>query len=162
VADTHQYVTRWSWNDDGAASLCSCSRGRDCEHAFALGLLLLAAARRAGRWDHARWNRIATPELAAEPAGAPRGTASPALERPEQAVEALAHWAERGQAEPRRLRAVLHLEPGPLGALLTLEAHVTGGGLDDAPRTWRQLEQLAAELKRRPMLLAPPEGRLLR
>src|SRR5262249_14894831 len=37
-----------------------------------------------------------------------------------------------------------------------------GGGLDDAPRTWRQLEQLAAELKRRPMLLAPPEGRLLR
>src|ERR1041385_172172 len=52
VADTHQYVTRWSWSDDGAASLCSCPLGRDCEHAFALGLLLLAGARRAGRWNH--------------------------------------------------------------------------------------------------------------
>src|SRR5260221_9608647 len=98
VADTHQYVTRWSWSDDGAASLCSCSLGRDCEHAFALGLLLLAGARRAGRWNHARWNRIATAELAAERAGA-RETASPALQRHEHAVEALAHWAERGQAE---------------------------------------------------------------
>jgi len=54
VSDGHQYVTRWAWSSDGATSLCSCPAGRACEHAFALGVLLLAAARRAGRWDHAR------------------------------------------------------------------------------------------------------------
>ena len=152
VTDVHQYVSRWAWNEDGASSLCSCPIGRACEHAFALGLLLLAAARRAGRWDHPRWARLATPELAAERVGAPaREAHGHAEQRHDHAVEALAQWAERGHAEPRRLRAVLHLEPGPLGALLTLEARVTGGGLQDAARTWRQLEQLAAELKRQPV-----------
>jgi len=161
VADDHQYVSRWAWNDDGATSLCSCAAGRDCEHAFALGVLLLAGARRAGRWNHARWNRIAPPGLASEPAGVPaRG--NHAEQRHDHATLALAQWAERSHAEARRLRAVLHLEPGPLGALLTLEARVTGGGLQDAPRTSRQLDQLAGELKRHPLLLAPPEGRLLR
>ncbi len=168
IADGHQYVSRWAWGDEGATSLCSCPVGRACEHAWALGVLLLAAARRAGRWDHARWAKLAPPELALEPAGLGAREAAGRLEdraaalRHEHAVEALAHWADRGPTEPRRLRAVLHLEPGPLGALLTLEARVTAPGLTDASRTWRQLEQLGAELKRHPTLFAPPEARLLR
>jgi superfamily II DNA or RNA helicase len=174
VLDAHHYVSRWAWSDDGARSLCSCAAGRDCEHAWALGVLLLAAARRAGRWNHARWARVAPPELAAERAGGEPGEPGPepvrgARARHGQAVEALAHWADRGRpgakagaTAPRRLRAVLGMEPGPLGARLTLEARVTAPGLDDAPRTWRQLEQMAGELKRHPTLLAPPEARLLR
>jgi hypothetical protein len=166
IADDHHYVSRWAWGDDGATSLCSCTVGRACEHTYALGVMLLAAARRAGRWDHPRWGKLAPPELAAEPAGLDARQAEsldPREEaRHEHAVEALAQWADRGHAEPRHLRAVLHLEPGPLGALLTLEARVTAPRLDDAPRTWRQLEQLASELKRQPTLMAPPEGRLLR
>ncbi len=168
IADGHLYVSRWAWGDDGATSLCSCPAGRACEHAWTLGVLLLAAARRAGRWDHARWARIAPAELAAEPVElAARGAVEPREDRAESlrhdhAVEALAQWADRGAPEPRRLRAVLHLEPGPLGALLMLEARVTAPGLADAPRTWRQLEQLSSELKRHPTLFAPPEARLLR
>ena len=168
VADTHHYVTRWAWGDEGPTSLCSCPVGRACEHAYALGILLLAAARRIGRWEHPRWGKLAPTELAAEPAGMDvRPDPSEAIgssdkQRHDHAVEALAQWADRGHTEPRRLRAVLDLEPGPLGALLTLEARVTGAGLEDAPRTWRQLEQLGSELKRQPMLMAPPEARLLR
>ncbi len=168
IADGHQYVSRWAWGDEGATSLCSCAAGRACEHAWALGVLLLAAARRAGRWDHSRWAKLAPPELALEPAGLEAREAAGRLEdraavlRHEHAVEALAHWADRGPTEPRRLRAILHLEPGPLGALLALEARVTASGLTDAARTWRQLEQLGAELKRHPTLFAPPEARLLR
>ena len=168
VADGHHFVTRWAWNEDGATSLCSCLAGRACEHAYALAVLLLAEARRAGRWEHARWAKIAPPELAAEPAGMhvrerqPDPVDPAEARRHDHAVEALAHWAERSPAEPRRLRAILQLEPGPLGAMLALEARVTGGGLSDAPRTWRQLEQLASDLKRQPMLFAPPEARLLR
>jgi SNF2 domain-containing protein/helicase-like protein len=166
VTDTHHYVSRWAWGDDGPTSLCSCSVGRACEHTYALGIMLLAAARRVGRWDHPRWSKLAPLELAAEPVGAHARETVPATahdsERHDHAVEALAHWADRGHAEPRRLRAVLTLEPGALGALLALEARVTGGGLNDAPRTWRQLEQLGAELKRQPLLFAPPEARLLR
>jgi superfamily II DNA or RNA helicase len=163
VQDGHHYVTRWAWTEDGATNLCSCPAGRDCEHAYALGALLLAAARRAGRWNHARWARVAPPELAGEPAGreAPPDDRV-ARAKHDQAVEALAHWADRGAPEPRRLRAVLYLEPGPLGALLTLEARVSAPGLDDVPRTWRQLDLLSGELKRHPTLFAPPEARLLR
>ncbi len=168
VADGHHYVTRWAWNEDGATSLCSCPAGRACEHAYALAVLLLAEARRAGRWEHTRWAKLAPIELAAEPAGLHVRERQPDLNDPaearrhEHAVEALAQWAERSPAEPRRLRAVLQLEPGPLGAMLALEARVSGGGLNDAPRTWRQLEQLASDLKRQPMMFAPPEARLLR
>jgi superfamily II DNA or RNA helicase len=168
VEDVHRFVTRWAWGEDGATSLCSCPMGRACEHAWVLGIALLGAARRAGRWDHARWVRFAPLGLATEPAGAEAIGAAEAREtrsasiRHEHAVEALSHWADRGSVEPRRLRAVLHLEPGPLGALLTLEPRVTAPGLNDAPRTWRQLDQLAGELKRHPTLLAPPEARLLR
>jgi hypothetical protein len=169
VNDGHQYVTRWAWTDDGASSLCSCSAGRACEHAFALGIWLLAAARRAGRWDHAHWGRLAPSSLAAEPVGRATGTAVAVATsaRHEHAVEALAQWADRGQDVPRRLRAVLHLDPAAdasvdARALLTLEARVTAPGLEDAPRTWRQLEQLASELKRHPRMLTPPEARLLR
>ncbi|HXS81147.1 MAG TPA: DEAD/DEAH box helicase [Methylomirabilota bacterium] len=169
VSDGHQYVTRWAWSDDGASSLCSCTTGRACEHAFALGIWLLAAARRAGRWDHAHWGRLAPSSLAAEPVGRAHGAAHGAATsaRHEHAVEALAQWADRGQNAPRRLRAVLHLDPaveagGDARAVLTLEARVTGPGLKDAPRTWRQLEQLAGELKRHPRVLTPPEARLLR
>jgi hypothetical protein len=182
VPDGHVYVTRWAWSDQGAASLCSCAAGRDCEHAYALGVLLLAAARRGGRWNHARWARVAPADLAAERAGREPGDAGaqgraappaaeagrPARGRRDHAVEALAHWADCEPPAPRRLRAVLHLEPGPYPsatgshALLTLEARASGPGLADAPRTRRQLEQLAGELKRHPTLLAPPEARLLR
>lgn len=164
MGDGHWFVTRWAWNDEGATSLCSCPALRGCEHAYVLGILLLAEARRHGRWNHARWTRFAPADLAAEPAGiSVRGEPEPRPDvRHDQAVEALAQWADRAPAEPRRLRAVLHLEPGALGALLMLEARVTAPGLDDAPRTWRQLEQLASELKRQPTLMAPPEARLLR
>src|SRR5262245_30181018 len=105
VGDGHQFVTRWAWSGDGASSLCSCATGRECEHAFALGILLLAAARRAGRWDHARWGSLEPPALAAEPAPVERDTPRRAL-----AVEALAEWAGRGQGVARRLRRVLGLE----------------------------------------------------
>src|SRR5580765_187865 len=172
VSDGHQYVTRWAWSDDGASSLCSCPAGRACEHAFALGVLLLAAARRAGRWDHARWGSLAPPALAAEPvalAHAMAGTDTGARTRHEHAVEALAQWADRGHDVPRRLRAVLHLEPATdtaagmePRAVLLLEPRVTAPGVNDLPRTWRQLEQLASELKRHPRGLTPPEARLLR
>ena len=182
VSDGHQYVTRWAWTEGGASSLCSCAAGRACEHAFALGVWLLAAARRGGRWDHAHWGRLAPSALAAErvvlpaatlpaPGGSPPGTRA----RHEHAVEALAQWADRGHDVPRRLRAVLHLEPamdmapghlpeaGPEPrAVLTLEARVTAPGVNDAPRTWRQLEQLASDVKRHPRWLTPPEARLLR
>lgn len=160
VLDGHWYVSRWAWAEDGAHNLCSCGAGRACEHAYALGVILLAESRRLGRWDHGRWARLAPADLAAEPAGV-AVEARPDAHH-EHAVEALAQWADRAPAEPRRLRAVFHLEPGPLGAILLLEARVTGAGLDDAPRTWRQLDQLAGELKRQPMLLSPPESRLLR
>src|SRR5437773_5070843 len=177
VSDGHQYVTRWSWSEDGATSLCSCTAGRACEHAFALGVWLLAAARRAGRWDHAHWGRLAPSALASERVAASVGAqAVPGTRaRHEQAVEALAQWADRGHDVPRRLRAVLHLEPatdaapghppeaGPEPrAALTLEARVTAPGVNDAPRTWRQLEQLAGDVKRHPRWLTPPEARLLR
>jgi len=178
VSDGHQFVTRWAWSGDGASNLCSCPTGHDCEHAFALGVLLLAAARRAGRWDHARWGSVAPPSLAAEsvprgvpvPAGsAAAGTVPGGKARHEHAVEALAQWADRGPEVPRRLRAVLYLAPAAdvaagtePRAVLTLEARVTAPGVKDAPRTWRQLEQLAGELKRHPRALTPPEARLLR
>jgi len=178
VSDGHQYVTRWAWSSDGATSLCSCPAGRACEHAFALGVLLLAAARRAGRWDHARWGSLAPPALAAEPAarGVSSGVGSTTVgasasgnARHEHAVEALAQWADRGSEVPRRLRAVLHLEASAgtaagmePRAVLMLEARVTAPGVKDAARTWRQLEQLAGELKRHPRVLTPPEARLLR
>jgi superfamily II DNA or RNA helicase len=171
VSDGHQYVTRWAWVDDVASSLCSCPAGRACEHAFVLGMRLLAAAREARRWDHARWARVAPAALATGPVAIERAHAHAPAGRAthESAVEALAHWAERGPAEPRRLRAVLHLEPvadGDLGSLaratLMIEARVTAPGVRDASRTWRQLDQLAGELKRHPRLMTPPEARLLR
>src|SRR5262245_10948283 len=98
VSDGHLYVTRWAWSENGASSLCSCAAGRACEHAFALGIWLLAAARRAGRWDHAHWGRLAPSSLGAEPVGRTPGAAPGAATsaRHEHAVEALAQWADRG------------------------------------------------------------------
>ena len=51
VLDGHWYVSRWAWAEDGAHNLCSCGAGRACEHAYALGVILLAEPRPAAVVD---------------------------------------------------------------------------------------------------------------
>jgi superfamily II DNA or RNA helicase len=76
----------------------------------------------------------------------------------------LARWARLHTEAPTRIvRVVFSLELDALGHPgVWMEVRVTTPRLVDAPRSARHLLQLAAELRRDRLLLAPPHARLLR
>jgi superfamily II DNA or RNA helicase len=80
----------------------------------------------------------------------------------QQVVERITHWAGASEPTPRHLRVILGLVEDAAGPRVTLEARLTTSRLKDEPRTWQQLGQLHAELRREPHLLSPPQARLLR
>ena len=246
VTGSRVYQTRWRWAETAWAPLCSCPSAPWCKHAFALGLLVVGAARRDGllkrdaldeslplewrpggplaadRTDSSRdaltrlregptWERhhaalellrqmgldafilpgTGLHDLVAEPdadlrchhlaraiSAADHGRVHPLLapyfdradlvlqleERQRREVlHSLDRWSRSSGEQPRRLRLVLGLLPHPDGSVnVTLQPQLTSGRLIDAPRTGQQLETLAAELRRDPGLLSPPQARLLR
>jgi superfamily II DNA or RNA helicase len=79
-------------------------------------------------------------------------------------VSDLAHWTRRHTETPTRVvRAVfgLHTDEAARPGVW-MEVRVTTPRLADAPRSARHLLQLAADLRRDPLLLSPPHARLLR
>ncbi|MEO5989698.1 MAG: DEAD/DEAH box helicase [Candidatus Eisenbacteria bacterium] len=80
-----------------------------------------------------------------------------------EVLHSLDRWSRSSGEQPRRLRLLLGLIAHPDGSVsVTLQPRLTSGRLLDAPRTGQQLETLAAELRRDPGLLSPPQARLLR
>src|SRR5205823_3374860 len=83
---------------------------------------------------------------------------------PAELASDLADWA-RGRTEvaTRFLRAVFGLDRDETGRpALWMEVRVTTPRLVDVPRSARQILQLASDLRRDPLLLAPHHTRLLR
>ena len=170
IRGSRSYRTSWQWDGRTADPHCSCPAGPICKHAFALARAI----------DGARHDRVATsagvargrvPDGRANEAGRHpfraaypgRDQPLPERERAELASD-LAHWARRHAGAPTRvLRAVFGLHSDEAGRLgVWMEVRATTPRLVDAPRSARHVLQLASDLRRDPLLLAPPHTRLLR
>lgn len=170
VRGHRNYRTSWEWDDGTADPHCTCPAGSICKHAFALATAIDVArrdpgaptadtGRGQGRDDREKEHRR-HPFVGAT---AGQGHPEPERLRAELASD-LVHWARRQAETPTRVvRAVLGLRSdaaSPPG--LWMEVRVTMARLVDAPRSARHILQLASELRREPLLLAPPHARLLR
>src|SRR6185503_11112479 len=157
------------WDGRDADPYCTCPAGPVCKHAYALARAIDAA-----RPDRdamaAEAERTRAREARANERHAFRGF-DPRLEEPwaepvpEDLAEDLNDWVHRRTATPgRTLRVVIGLEAGAEGGRpeVWLEARLTSSRLADAPRSTQHLLQLAADLRRDPLALAPPHARLLR
>jgi superfamily II DNA or RNA helicase len=181
VRGARVYAVRWTLAAEGGADpLCSCPAAPLCKHACAVALQVLAAARRIGHLPDPAdvrllplpWRRDADPPLPESlrrpqrSPFAPGSSAPPSEPRSErqrhEAIEGLTRWAERADRPARHLRVVLGLAGDAVRPAVTLRARLTGPRHHDAPRSSRQLSQLAADLRRDPSLVAPPQARLLR
>jgi len=134
VYGSRTYRTSWTWNGEVARPRCTCPAGPWCKHVVALAEALKFSNGSGRPADDAR--------VAGE----------------------LAEWARRhADSGARTLRAVLGLEREETGdAAVWIEVRVTSPRLSDAPRTPRQIQSLAAELRADPRLVSPPQARLLR
>ena len=259
VQGSRSYLTRWRHDDPRWAPTCSCPSGPWCKHAFGTGLLVIAAARRSGRFASDALDGLFStdwlPEAAPPPASAPGAGREPAtshsrrharspiqtlrdglpwerhhaalallreagldafampgtslheltseadadlrclllaraiasrpngtvpeslaefLANPEldtrfeerqrrEVLESLDRWSRASAEPPRRMRLVVGLEQDVDGTVgVTLQVRLTAARLHDAPRDANQLDMLAADLRRDPALLTPPQARLLR
>ncbi len=170
VRGSRNYRTLWQWDGKIADPHCTCPAGPICKHAFALARAI----------DGARHDRVTTAADAARGRardgggsearrhpfrGADSGEDRPLPEqvRAELASD-LAHWARRHSEAPARvLRAVFGLDSDEGGHPdVWMEVRVTMPRMIDAPRSARHVLQLASDLRRNPLLLAPPHTRLLR
>jgi superfamily II DNA or RNA helicase len=82
VQGSRSYLTRWRHDDPRWAPTCSCLSGPWCKHAFGTGLLVIAAARRSGRFASDALDGLFStdwlPEVAPPPATAPGAGREPA------------------------------------------------------------------------------------
>jgi hypothetical protein len=170
VRGTRNYRTSWQWDGDTADPHCTCAAAPICKHAFALALAIDRSRQNHDPTtaDATRGPRRDAPELASRRypfrGDIPRGD-SPVPDRvPADLASDLEHWARSHAEAPARLvRAVFGLHTDEAGrAGIWMEARVTAPRLADAPRTTRQVLQLASDLRRDLRLLAPPHRRLLR
>ena len=170
VRGSRSYRTLWRWDGRTAEPQCTCPSGPICKHAFALARAIdgtrhdrhaqvPGGTRRGSRDD----GPVAAPGPPSRPGDALPGAPLPERVRAEIATD-LAHWARRHSEAPGRVvRAVLGLHRDPAGRPgVWMEARSTTPRRGDAPRTARQILQLATELRRDPLVLAPPHARLLR
>jgi len=151
VRGSRNYRTVWRWDGAAADPHCTCASGPICKHAFALATAI----------DGARDGGAAVAPAVRERIR--EDPPIPELVRAEL-VGDLAHWAGRHTEAPARvLRAVFGLFPSEDGRPgVWMEVRLTAPPWVDAPRSARQVAQLASELRRDPRLLAPPHTRLLR
>jgi superfamily II DNA or RNA helicase len=167
VRGRRNYRTIWQWNGNNADPSCTCPAGPICKHAFALARAIdgarhdrVAPAAARGRGRHGREGGTRGSFI---PGASPREQPLPERVRAELASD-LAHWARRhAEASPRAVRAVFGLYRDAAGRRgVWMEVRVTAPRLIDAPRSARHVLQLASDLRRDPLLLAPPQTRLLR
>jgi len=169
VRGRRNYRTSWEWDGKHADPHCTCAAAPICKHAFALaraiggarpGRVTTDAGTAHGRARGGRDRPAGRPFVGATPGGGP-----PPPERlGAQLASDLAHWARQHTEVPTRIvRAVFGLHADPVGRPgVWMEARFTTPRLVDAPRSTRQVLQLASDLRRDPRLLAPPHTRLLR
>ena len=170
VRGSRRYRTVWAWNGRDADPLCTCPAGPVCKHAYALARAIesarrelvvkaTGAARVQAQDEHASGDRhrvVLGFDPRAEESSDERAHAHLAKD--------FAHWARRhAEAPARTLRAVLglHLDAAQRPGVW-IEVRLTTPRLADAPRSAPQVIQLASDLRRDPLVLAPPHARLLR
>jgi superfamily II DNA or RNA helicase len=167
VRGTRSYRTFWNWNGQFADPGCTCPAAPICKHAYALARAIQIArnAPDLGADGVARASRR-VPETRRRPFYGddfppPESTAARASD---DLASEFVDWARHHAETPTHtLRAVFGLDHDALERPgLWLEARLTNARLHDAPRSAHQIAQLASELHRNPLLLAPPHTRLLR
>jgi superfamily II DNA or RNA helicase len=169
VRGRRNYRTLWEWDGNHADPHCTCLAGPICKHAFALARAI----------DRARPGRVAADAGTAH--GRARGGGEQPARRPllgdtpredpppperlrAELANDLAHWARHHTEVPKRIvRAVFGLHADTAGRPgVWMEVRFTTPRLADAARSARHVLQLASDLGRDPLLLAPPHTRLLR
>lgn len=170
VKGTPPHHPAWRWDGRHANPQCDCHAGPVCAHAYALAEAI-DVARHDGR---AKTAEEARARSRAEAVGDTRQQPVLGIDRrwtegqdapaPADLAEDLARWARRHAETPTRtLRAVLGIDADSTGRpLVWMEARLTTSRATDVPRSAQQVVDLASELRRDPLLLAPPHARLLR
>jgi superfamily II DNA or RNA helicase len=166
VRGTRKYRTHWRWQAGVADPHCTCPAAPVCKHAFALAQAIEREFRnqvRAAFGEVLRGREGATHGRSFARPDPQEDRPAPEPVRADLASD-LAHWARRRTETPARVvRAVFGLRSDEAGRLgVWMEVRVTAPRLADAPRSERQVLQLASDLRRDPLLLAPPHARLLR
>ena len=165
VRGSRNYRTFWEWDGSHADPHCTCSAGPICKHAFALARAIDGA--RPGRVvadtgsTRGRRERPARHPFVGD---TPREGPLPAERLRAELASDLAHWARHHtEVSTRIVRTVFGLHADAVGHTgIWMEVRFTTPRLVDAPRSGRHVLQLASELRRDPLLLAPPHTRLLR
>ena len=163
VRGSRSYRTVWEWDGFHADPRCTCPASPVCKHAYALAQAIHSAHRDAlfGNGHGPGGPRPSDPAQASASAARLRDSReheSAAL------ADDLAQWARHhAKAPAHTLRAAFALDLDETGRpLLAMEVRVTTPRTSDAPRTASQVMQLASDVQRNPLLLAPPHTRLLR
>jgi superfamily II DNA or RNA helicase len=169
IRGRQNYRTTWQWDRTSANPRCTCPEGPICKHAFALARAIEGARsdRAATAGNHrGRVRDDRQGDHGGDPFRADlfrEDQVAPERVRAELTSD-LAHWARRHAEAPTRVvRAAfgLHSDAGGRPAIW-MEVRLTTPRLVDAPRSARHVLQLASELRRDPLLLAPPHARLMR
>jgi superfamily II DNA or RNA helicase len=168
VRGTRSYRAGWKWNGVAADPYCSCGAGPVCKHSLAVANAI-DAARHDGTVRVAEAARGRSREARSGDLGrsAFRGNITGGARREDTGTDTLAtdlaQWARRHSETPSQtLRVVCGIDYSSERPSVWIEVRATSPKHVDAPRSGQHLMHLAAELKRNPLMLAPPHVRLLR